>query len=171
MLFFTHVFAGLLDNPPPGLDELVALSNILDGKSFSTDFDVVIVDTAPTGHTLRMLALPTFLDGLLGKLIELRIKLSGVASTLQALFGSQEAAQRQASLDNAMNKLEDFRKKISGLRARLQDQKRTNFVVVTVPTMLGVAESERLIKELVSQGVSVTDVVVNQCTGDVGGET
>ena len=160
----------MLNNPPPGLDELVALSNILDDSSFSANFDVVIVDTAPTGHTLRMLALPTFLDGLLGKLIELRIKLSGVAATLQALFGSQEAAERQATLDNAMNRLEEFRKKISGLRTRLQDQKRTSFVVVTVPTTMSVAESERLIKELTSQGVAVSDVVVNQCTGDVRGE-
>ena len=70
-------FSGLLNNPPPGLDELVALSNVLDTDSVAGDFDVVVVDTAPTGHTLRLLALPQFLDGLLGKLIKLRMKLSG----------------------------------------------------------------------------------------------
>lgn len=70
-------FSGLLNNPPPGLDELVALSNVLDTESVAGDFDVVVVDTAPTGHTLRLLALPQFLDGLLGKLIKLRMKLSG----------------------------------------------------------------------------------------------
>lgn len=69
-------FSGLLNNPPPGLDELVALSNVLDSNSVAADFDVVVVDTAPTGHTLRLLALPQFLDGLLGKLIKLRMKLS-----------------------------------------------------------------------------------------------
>lgn len=46
-------FSGLLNNPPPGLDELVALSNVLDSDSMTNQFDVVIVDTAPTGHTLR----------------------------------------------------------------------------------------------------------------------
>jgi arsenite-transporting ATPase len=160
-------FSGLLNNPPPGLDELVALSNIFD-KSMSSsgsNFDVVIVDTAPTGHTLRLLALPTFLDGLLGKLIELRLKLSGIASTLQGLFGnaSNDAMQKQKTLDNALNKLESFRTRISSMRSQLQDRKKTNFLVVTVPTVMGVAETERLIKELNSQGVSVTDVVVNQC--------
>lgn len=161
-------FSGLLNNPPPGLDELVALSNIFD-KTMSSDgraseFDIVVVDTAPTGHTLRLLALPTFLDGLLGKLIELRLKLSGIASTLQSFFGnSNDAMQKQKTLDNALNKLEDFRKRISSMRKQLQDRNKTNFLVVTVPTIMGVAETERLIKELNSQGVSVTDVVVNQC--------
>lgn len=46
-------FNGLLNNPPPGLDELVALSNVLDNDSIATKYDVVVVDTAPTGHTLR----------------------------------------------------------------------------------------------------------------------
>lgn len=157
-------FSGLLNNPPPGFDELVALSNVLDDTApTNADFRVIIVDTAPTGHTLRLLALPTFLDGLLGKLIELRMKLAGVASTLQALFGNSDAMEKKNTLENALNKLEDFRKKISDLRKKLQDPNKTNFVVVTVPTIMGVAETERLIQELTSQGVSITDVVVNQC--------
>lgn len=39
-------FSGLLNNPPPGLDELVALSNVMDMDSVAGDFDVVVVDTA-----------------------------------------------------------------------------------------------------------------------------
>ena len=158
-------FSGLLNNPPPGLDELVALSNVLDKDSIAGGFDVVVVDTAPTGHTLRLLALPQFLDGLLGKLISLRMKLAGLASTLQAFFGSAEAQQRAQALDDAVDRLESFRRKMSGMQARLQDADKTRFVVVTIPTKLGVAESKRLVAELGSQGVSVTDIVVNQCVG------
>ena len=96
--------SSLLDNPPPGLDELVALSNIFDtttaaaATSSSTippRWDVVIVDTAPTGHTLRLLALQQFLNGLLGKLIQLRLKLTGLASTLQAFLGGSATHQQQ----------------------------------------------------------------------------
>jgi len=165
-------FSGVLNNPPPGLDELVALSNVLDSNSVAADFDVVIVDTAPTGHTLRLLALPKFLDGLLGKLIDLRMKLSGLASTLQAFFGSSEADQRAKTIDDAVNKLEEFRTKMSGLRSRLQDSSSTSFLVVSIPTKLSVAESKRLMEELESQGVAVTDVVLNQCgVGAVPGES
>lgn len=159
-------FSGLLNNPPPGLDELVALSNVLDTESAAAEFDVIVVDTAPTGHTLRLLALPQFLDGLLGKLIKLRMKLSGLASTLQSLFGNSQAGERAKALDNAVDRLETFRAKMSRLRSRLQDSSSTSFVVVTIPTKLGVSESKRLISELKSQGVSVTDVVVNQCVTD-----
>jgi arsenite-transporting ATPase len=162
-------FSGLLQNPPPGLDELVALSNVFDPMSSNSNnhFDVVVVDTAPTGHTLRLLQLPQFLDGLLGKLIQLRLKLAGLASTLQAFLGGEQAQQRQQAIDNAMDRLEKFRRKMSRLRSHLQDAKQTKFVVVTVPTILGVAETERLVQELTSQGVSVTDIVVNQCVGVV----
>jgi len=163
-------FGGLLNNPPPGLDELVALANVLDDDSVAGDFDVVLVDTAPTGHTLRLLALPQFLDGLLGKLIRLRMKLSGLASTLQSFFGSSEAEQRAKAIDDAANRLEKFRQKMANMRRQLQNADKTRFVVVTVPTKLGVAESKRLVKELDSQGVLVSDIVVNQCVGDVSGQ-
>ena len=162
-------FSGLLNNPPPGLDELVALSNVLDTDSVAADFDVVVVDTAPTGHTLRLLALPQFLDGLLGRLIKLRMKLSGLASTLQSLFGNQQAEQRAQAIDSAADKLEAFRTKMAKLRSRLQDPSATSFVVVTIPTKLGISESKRLMTELKSQKVSVTDVVVNQCVADFDG--
>jgi arsenite-transporting ATPase len=158
-------FSSLLQNPPPGLDELVALSNVLDNDSIAGDYDVIVVDTAPTGHTLRLLALPQFLDGLLGKLINLRMKLSGLASTLQGFFGSAEAKQQAQAIDDAADRLEVFRRKMSGMRQRLSDSEKTKFVVVTIATKLSVSESKRLITELTSQGVAVTDVVVNQCVG------
>ena len=157
-------FSGLLNNPPPGLDELVALSNVLDTDgSMAGDFDVVVVDTAPTGHTLRLLALPQFLDGLLGKLINLRLKLSGLTSTLQSFFGNEEAQQRAKTIDNAVERIDRFKRKMAKLQETLKSADKTRFVVVTVPTKLGVAESKRLISELTSQGVLVSDIVVNQC--------
>lgn len=167
-------FSNLLNNPPPGLDELVALSNILNDPSITKEFDVVIVDTAPTGHTLRMLALPEFLDGFLGKLLELRMKLSGIANMLQGFLGGGEAAASRAkTVDNALNQLEEFRSQMGSLRRQLKDGDRTDFVVVSVPTKLSVNESKRLMKELCDQGVKVSNVVINQCVvgdDDVGGE-
>jgi arsenite-transporting ATPase len=164
--------SNLLNNPPPGLDELVALVNVLDNPEQngsaapdSESYDVILVDTAPTGHTLRLLQLPQFLDGLLGKLVRLRLQFANLASTLQTFLGGQDQQQRQraATVQDAMDRLEKFQRQMSSLRSRLQSREETRFVIVTVPTRLGVAESSRLLKDLVSQGVSVTDVVVNQC--------
>ena len=49
----------LIHNPLPGLDELVALANVLDPK-YAEEYDMIVVDMAPTGHTLRILQLPQF---------------------------------------------------------------------------------------------------------------
>ena len=161
-------FSSLVQNPPPGLDELVALSNVLDRDDQDNGeepFDVIVVDTAPTGHTLRLLALPQFLDGLLGKLITLRAKLSGLASTLQAFLGNAQAQQRATAIDTAVQRLETFQRKMARLKQTLTDASLTRFVVVTIPTKLGVAESKRLLTELQQQQVRVSDVIVNQWIG------
>ena len=159
-------FSGLLKNPPPGIDELVALGNVMGDETDA--YDVVVVDTAPTGHSLRLLALPQFLDGLLGKLIKLRSKLMGLTNTLQAFLGDTGAQERAQTLDNAMDRLDDFRRKVANLEKTLKDAKRTSFLIVTVPTKLAVEESKRLLAELGKEGIAVNHIVVNQCVD--GGE-
>lgn len=57
-------------------------------------------DTAPTGHTLRLLTLPDFVDASLGKVIRLRKKLSGAATAVRGLFGADGAQ------DEVVQKLE-----------------------------------------------------------------
>jgi arsenite-transporting ATPase len=159
----------LIRNPPPGLDELVALANVLDPK-FSDEYDVIIVDTAPTGHTLRMLALPQFLDGFLGTLLKLREKLKGLIQTVQMFIGgTSEVSGGNIDVDQALGKLEEFQSRTSKLRQRLKNAATTKFVVVTIPTVLSVRESQRLMQELGEQGVCVSDVVVNQCIGGGNG--
>lgn len=56
----------LLDTVPPGADEFVALARVLD---LADHYDRLVIDTAPSGHTLRLLAFPDFLDSFLGKVL------------------------------------------------------------------------------------------------------
>lgn len=158
--------SNLLSNPPPGLDELIALSQILNDEYVQSEFDIIVVDTAPTGHTLRMLALPEFLDGFLTKLLSLRQKLSGVMNMVQTFMGSTNKGQfenRKQSFDTALSTIEDFRLSMNTLRQTLSDDQLTNFVIVSIPTKLSVNESKRLMKELMNQGIKVSDIVMNQC--------
>ena len=162
--------SNLLSNPPPGLDELIALSQILNDEYIQKEFDIIVVDTAPTGHTLRMLALPEFLDGFLTKILELRKKLSGVINMVQTFMGAttgnanaEQFENRKQSFDTALSTIENFRYSMKTLRQTLKNDELTNFVIVSVPTKLSINESNRLMKELISQGIKVSDIVVNQC--------
>jgi len=162
----------LIRNPPPGLDELVALANVLDPK-YAREYDVIVVDTAPTGHTLRMLQLPQFLDGFLQTLLGLRQKLKGLVNTLQMFMGANnkenDGSAKKLDFDDALEALESFQQRAAQLRQRLQQSSSTKFVVVSIPTILSVRESERLMGELIDQGICVSDLVVNQCVGGGGG--
>jgi len=57
----------------PGLDEVMGLKKITDFMD-SSDYDLYILDTAPTGHTLRLLTLPELLDNWIKFLAKLRWK-------------------------------------------------------------------------------------------------
>ena len=173
--------ADVLDSIPPGLDELLALAEVLalvqpsgaDGavaaggaageaeglSATAKGFDRIVLDTAPTGHTLRLLAFPVFLDNLLTKLISLRTRLQGAVALLGALSGVDNPA---AKIDAAVEKLQRWQARVANLQSLLTDPEVTDFVVVAIPSRLSVAESARLLSSLVSQDVPVSQLVVNQ---------
>ena len=148
---------------------------MLDPK-YAKEYDVIVVDTAPTGHTLRMLQLPQFLDGFLQTLLGLRQKLKGLVNTLQMFMGANNkkgddgSSAKKLDFDDALEALENFQQRAAQLRQRLQQSSSTKFVVVSIPTILSVRESERLMGELIDQGICVSDLVVNQCVGGGGGD-
>lgn len=69
-------------------------------------FTRIIFDTAPTGHTLRLLTVPDFVEKSLNKIIRLRQKLSSAGSALRSLFGASEQQ------DAAVQKLEKIKASI-----------------------------------------------------------
>jgi arsenite-transporting ATPase len=137
----------LLDFTPPGLDELIAVSSLLDavfGEEGEPARDLVIVDTAPTGHALRLLEMP-------------ELALSWDRFLLSLLLKYREAV----GLGDLAAGLVDLSRSLKRLQALLRDPERARFVVVTRAAELPRRETARLLGALKRLGITVPAVVVN----------
>jgi arsenite/tail-anchored protein-transporting ATPase len=88
----------LLSTPPPGLDEAIAISKVVEfvEKEEYARFTRIVFDTAPTGHTLRMLSLPDFVAAALQKVQTLQSKLGTGGPLIQGIFGNPQGLQSSA---------------------------------------------------------------------------
>lgn len=148
----------LLDTPPPGLDEAIAISKVLqfvESEEYSM-FTRIVFDTAPTGHTLRLLSLPDFLDASIGKILTLKKKIASATSAIKSVFGQDEKKE------DASNKLEKLRERMIKVRELFRDTESTEFVIVTIPTVMAISESSRLCASLKKEHVPVKRLIVNQ---------
>ena len=74
------------------------------------DYSCIVFDTAPTGHTLRLLQFPTTLQKGLSKLMSLKGMFGGIMNQLGSLFGSGGSDDMQ---DQLLGKLEQLKVSIS----------------------------------------------------------
>ncbi|MCK5797384.1 MAG: ArsA family ATPase [Deltaproteobacteria bacterium] len=142
----------------PGVDEFGAIEVLMSAVE-EAQHDVVILDTAPTGHTLRLLMLPELLDGWLGTLLTLRGHITRAGRLLRRFL------PRAPNKDDA-EKLEEgllaSRHRIAELRDLLRDPNKAQIFLVTIPEALGVMETLRTFELLKKQGLPVGSIVVNQ---------
>jgi len=92
----------------PGADEAAAMRQLLEYLD-DPRFDRVIVDTAPTGHTLRLLQLPEIMDSMVGRLMSVRQRMSGMLGGLKGMFGGGEESDPSADLDELRERIERLR--------------------------------------------------------------
>ncbi len=142
----------------PGIDELAAFDKFMQYMQ-SKDFDIIVFDTAPFGHTIRFLSLPDLLDSWVGKMISIRLKLAGIMSTFRKLlpFGESEDETKFGT-----EELEKMKSRIAEARRILGDRGRTHFNLVMIPEAMSIYESERSVKILGEYGIPVYSVYVNQ---------
>ncbi len=140
---------------PPGSDEAMAFGKILEFIEDSS-YDRVIFDTAPTGHTLKLLELPDLLDSWLGKVLTLRQRLSSMMSGLRAMMGGADQEE------TAWQMLQSTKDKIRMARIELSDPDTTQFVVVSIAEAMSVFETQRLLGSLNAWHIPATNIVINQ---------
>ncbi len=142
---------GLVDAALPGADEIFALLALADVFANSRGAQRVVVDTAPTGHTLRLLALPETFRALLDMLELMQDKHRFVVRTLT----------RRYARDAADDFLDEMRARIDVLKRALADREALAAAVVTRAEPVVVAETARYVAALRALGVGVAALVVN----------
>jgi arsenite-transporting ATPase len=141
----------VLDLFLPGLDELMALLEIA-GWAEAGTYDLIIVDTAPTGHTLRLLSTPDLIRTWLKALDTLLAK----HRFMQACF---KGSYQHDELDDF---LLDLTASVKQMEALLQDPRTCRFVPVMLAEDLVISETLKLIGELARLHIPVTELVVNR---------
>jgi len=146
---------------PPGIDEALAFGKILEFIETEHDYDLVIFDTAPTGHTLRFLGLPETLSGWIGKLIKMRMRLGNMFGALKRMFTREEK-----KTDNSLEMLERLNQSILNAREDMTNPIKNSFVVVMIPEEMAILETGRLLNELIKYDIPVSNIIVNQLYQD-----
>jgi arsenite-transporting ATPase len=139
---------GLMDLAPPGLDELFAVLSIVEALlEREPPFDVVVLDTAPTGHALRLLEMPG-------------TALAWVHALLAILLKYREVV----GLGEIAAELVATARRLRELSALLTDPARARVMAVTRAAALPRRETERLLARLGRLRIAVPAVVVNART-------
>jgi arsenite-transporting ATPase len=111
----------------PGIDELMSFGELMKTVQ-SMDYDVTVFDTAPTGHTLRLLSLPGMVDKLIGKVLAMRGTISTVLGSVNAMMGS--GASGLPSEEFIMGKLDELKATIDAVQARIHDVEETRDIII-----------------------------------------
>jgi arsenite-transporting ATPase len=148
----------------PGLAEVALLERItdliLDNDRAQPGFDLIVFDTAPTGHTMQLLRMPEAMTAWIEALVKHRKAVLAIDHQSEA----QRAAA--AAADPVLTALERRRRRLLELREHVTDRGRTSFVLVTIPERLAIDESTRAAETLRETALDVAGLVVNRVLPD-----
>ena len=148
--FDREVMQRMLDLAPPGLDEILALTRVVELMERGR-YDLFVLDTAPTGHLLRFLEMPELIE-----------------QWLRTFFGLFLKYRQVFWLPKISRMMVDLSKRVKWFRRMLIDPGLAALVAVTIPTEMAQAETKDLLSACERLGVATPIIFVNLVTPDSG---
>ena len=145
----------------PGVGDVALfdrLTTIISARNSA--YDLVIFDTAPTGHTVRLLQMPEMLRAWIDALAVQRRR----AVERDADSRGDDGGEDQP--DPIVSALERRRQRLDEVRARLVEHRDTSFVLVLIPERLPIEETSRAAGTLAEAGIEIGAIVVNRVLPD-----
>lgn len=147
----------------PGADETAAFELFLKIiNDDSEDYDIVVFDTAPTGHTLRLLSFPDLMETWVGRMMKAKAKLGDAANKLKNILPFMDADDTQTAAQ-----LEETKRQVEKAKKILSNPDRTTFKMVVIPEEMSIYESERAIEALNDYNMTTDGIIVNQVMPDI----
>jgi len=146
LTFDREVMERILDLSPPGLDEVMALSRAVD-LLVGGVYHVLIFDSAPTGHLIRLLEMPELID-----------------RWLKVFFGLFLKYKNIFRLPGMSEQLVKLSKDLKRFRALLTDPARAALYAVAIPTEMAYEETSDLLAACDRMKVSAPVLFVNLAT-------
>ena len=149
----------------PGVEEVAMFDRMSDMIIDRLDaYDLIIFDTAPTGHTLRLLRMPELMASWIEALSKRRKSLLTLNENIDKVRLNRSNATVEG--DPILATLERRKEKLEQVRIRLMQHNYTGFVLVLIPERLPIEESARAAEMLRESNVNVCGILVNRVLPD-----
>lgn len=134
----------------PGIDEVMSFKTIIDFIE-EGEYDKYVVDTAPTGHALRLISSPKLLDEWIKVAAKMRWKYRFMVTSFSGTYKQDEVDALLFSLKKTVKRIETL----------LRDKTKCEFIPVCIPEAMAVMETGRLLNDLGNSGIFSRQIIVN----------
>jgi arsenite/tail-anchored protein-transporting ATPase len=134
----------------PGIDEVMSFKIIIDFIE-KGEYDKYVVDTAPTGHALRLISSPALLDEWIKVAARMRWKYRYLITSFSGNYKQDDVDVFLLSLKRTVKRIE----------AILRDISRCEFIPVLIPEAMAIMETKRLLADLGLSGIVPRQIIIN----------
>jgi len=134
----------------PGIDEVMSFKTIIDFIE-EGNYDKYVVDTAPTGHALRLISSPKLLDGWIKVAARMRWKYRYMITSFSGSYKQDEVDAFLLSLKKTVKRIENI----------LRDNTKCEFIPVCIPELMAISETGRLLADIGTSGIISRQIIVN----------